>query len=332
MNGLYFGLGTLALVGVAVDLLWTTLWVEGGAGPLTTRLMRWSWKGLRRATAPHSRVLSLAGPFILVFTTVAWLVLIWGGWTLVFASAERTLIDTVSKNPITWTDRIYFTGYTVFTLGIGDYVPRDGVWQVATAMASGSGMLFVTLSITYILSVLDAVSQKRAFATGVTGLGTQSDKIIQRGWNGESFDGLDLPFNTLTAQLNTLTANHKAYPILHYFYTPEVEQAPTISIAILDDALTMLRFGIPESDRPDRTVVESARSSVRTYLETLDPMIPASDRTPPPPDLDALPDEGIPTVSAEEFDKSLDELRERRRKLLALVELDARQWPELEER
>ncbi len=68
------------------------------------------------------------------------------------------------------------------------------------------------------------------------------------------------------------------------------------------------------------------------YLETLDPMIPASDRNPPPPDLDALRNEGIPTVSAQEFDDSLDELGERRRKLLALIELDARQWPDPREK
>ncbi len=101
MNVLYFGLGILALAGVAIDLLWTTLWVQEGAGPLTTRLMRWSWKGLRRVTEPGSRALSLAGPLILAFTTIGWLTLMWGGWTLVFASAEGTLIDTVSKNPIT---------------------------------------------------------------------------------------------------------------------------------------------------------------------------------------------------------------------------------------
>ncbi len=125
-------------------------------------------------------------------------------------------------------------------------------------------MLFVTLSITYILSVLDAVSQKRAFATEVTGLGGHSHTIVQRGWDDATFEGLELPLSTLTSQLNTLTANHKAYPILHYFYTPEVEEAPTISVAILDDALTMLRFGVPKSDRPSRAVVESARSSVQT--------------------------------------------------------------------
>ncbi|WP_281246994.1 hypothetical protein [Natrinema salaciae] len=35
----YLALGVIVLVGTVVDVLWTTLWVEGGAGPLTSRLM-----------------------------------------------------------------------------------------------------------------------------------------------------------------------------------------------------------------------------------------------------------------------------------------------------
>lgn len=326
MNLVYLTLGVLLLVSAVGDLLWTTLWVEGGAGPITTRVMKWMWQGFRRVAEPQSRALSLAGPVILVLTTLGWLMSMWAGWTFVFASVENPIIDTLNRRPITWSDRIYFTGYTVFTLGIGDYVPRDGAWQVITVLTTASGMLFVTLSVTYILSVLDAVTQKRSFANDVTGLGMQSGTIVQRSWDGEQFRGLDLPLNTITTQLNTLTANHKAYPILHYFYNPESKQAPTVSVAILDDALTLLQFGVQESKRPAPVIVENARSSIETYLDTLEPMVQTTDQTPPPLDLSTLRDAGIPTVSPSEFDKSLDELEERRRELLTIVQFDAREW------
>lgn len=327
MNLVYFGLGVL-LLGVAIgDLLWTTLWVEGGAGPLTTRLMQWTWQGLRRIAGHRPRVLSMVGPLVLVLTILVWLVFIWAGWTLIFASAESVLVDTLDRGPISWVDRIYFTGYTLFTLGNGDFIPRTGVWQLATTLATGGGMLFVTLSVTYILSVLDAVSQKRAFANGVTGLGMRGEVVIQTAWEGEEFQSLDLPLNTFVTQLNTLTANHKAYPILHYFHSGDDKQSAIVSIAILDDALTMLRFGIPEEDRPNAAIVENARSSIWSYLDTLASSIPTADRTPPPPDIDSLQNAGIPVVSDEEFANSLEELEERRRKLLGVVESDVRQWP-----
>ena len=327
MNLLYFGLGAALLVGVVVDLLWTTLWVEGGAGPLTTRLMQWVWTAARGTVRDHPRALSLTGPFVLTVTTAGWLVCMWAGWTLVFASADLTLIDTVNENPVSWADRLYFTGYTIFTLGIGDYVPRDGVWQIATVLATASGMLFVTLNVTYFLSVLDAVSQKRAFASDVTGLGMHGEAVVRTGWDGDDFRSLDLPLNSFVAELNTLTANHKAYPILHYFYSVDDQRAAPVSVAVLDEALTILRFGVPESHRPNAALVDNARSSVESYIQVLDSTIPAADRTPPPPDVDSLRQRGIPVVAADEFDETLDQLADRRRMLLGIVDYDAREWP-----
>ncbi|WP_226481272.1 potassium channel family protein [Natrinema amylolyticum] len=331
MNPIPFGLGILLLAAVVADLLWTTLWVEGGAGPLTSWLMAATWSGFRRVGDPGSRLLTLSGPSILVVGLVTWLVLLWTGWTLLFASAEYPLVDTVNGSPISWSDRIYYTGYTIFTLGIGDLVPREGPWQIATTLATASGMLFVTLSVTYVLSVLDAVTQKRSFASSVSGLGTRSDGILRTSWNGEEFDGLALSLNELTSQLNTLTANHKAYPILHYFHSGQTDRAPVTSVALLDETLTLLRFGVPEGDRPSDTIVRNARASVRSYLGTLDDaFIDPADRSPPAPSLEPLRDGDVPTVSDESFDASVADLRERRRLLLALVESDVRQWPTAE--
>ncbi|QLG50933.1 potassium channel family protein [Natrinema halophilum] len=320
------GMGLLALV--VVDLVWTTLWVEGGAGPLTSRLMSWTWRGIRRIGSRNSALLTLSGPIVLVIGLAVWIVLLWGGWTLIFASAEYPLTDTIDGGPISWLDRIYFTGYTIFTLGNGDFAPRDGIWQLATTFATASGMLFVTLSVTYVLSVLDAVTQKRSFASSVSGLGTRSDEILRASWNGDEFRGLDVPLNSLTTQLNVLTENHKAYPILHYFHTGQPERAPVTSIAILDDALALLRFGVSEPDRPSDTIVKNARASVHSYLETLhEAFIEPADRSPPAPSLESIRDAGVPTVSDEEFTESVADLSQRRRLLLALVESDVREWP-----
>lgn len=328
MNLLYFTLGILLLVVVVGDLLWTTLWVEGGAGPLTSRLMSWSWRALRKIAGQNSQVLSLSGSLIFTIGLSMWIALLWGGWTLIFASADRALIDTLNRGPISWTDQLYFTGYTIFTLGNGDFAPRNGVWQIATILATGSGMLFVTLTVTYVLSVLDAVTQKRLFAMGVSGFGTEGTEIVRKAWNGEEFRGLELPLDTYVSELNTLTSNHKAYPILHYFHTSQAEQASIVAVAVLDEALTLFRFGVQEQNRPDEVIVNNARSSVQTYLEILETaFVEPADQTPPSPNLSTLHDDDIPTVSDDEFATSLGNIDERRRMLLGLIRSDARQWP-----
>ncbi|MFC6764549.1 ion channel [Natrinema soli] len=330
MNVIYLVLGTILVVSVAVDLLWTTLWIAEGAGPLTSLLMAWTWVLLRKIGTQNVRILSLSGPLILIIGLTMWIVLLWSGWTLIFASAENALIDTLHRGPISWSDRIYFTGYTIFTLGMGDLVPRKGIWQLTTILSSASGLLFITLSITYMLSLLDAVTQKRSFASTVSGLGTQSEEILRTSWDGEEFRGLDLPLNTITTQLNTLTTNHKAYPILHYFYSQQTNQAAVVSVAILNELLTTLQFGVSEEVKPDEVLIQSAWTSVQNYLRTLNQtFVDPADSTPPPPNLDLLRDKNVPTVSDDAFFSSLEELSEHRQLLLGLINSDVRQWPPL---
>ncbi|ELY69180.1 Ion transport 2 domain-containing protein [Natrinema pellirubrum DSM 15624] len=263
-----------------------------------------------------------------MLTLAVWIVLLWSGWTLIFAGAENILIDTLNRGPVSWTDRIYFVGYTVFTLGIGDFAPRTGIWQLITILATGSGLLFVTLGVTYTLSVLDAVTQKRAFAINVSGFGTQSEEIVRTAWNSEEFEGLDLPLNTFVTLLSTLTENHNAYPVLHYFHSAQGKQSPAVEIAALDEALTLIRFGVPEPHRPNEIVIRNARNSIENYLETLhEAFVEPADDSPPAPDLGTLREAGIPTVLDEEFEASLEDLDKRRRILLGFVKSDVRQWP-----
>lgn len=325
---LFLIVGLLLLVVAVTDLLWTTLWVEGGAGPLTSLLLAGAWQTLRRFGQYDSRIRTLSGPLILIGSLLSWILPLWIGWTLIFASSPNAIIDTVRSNPLSWSDWLYYTGYAIFTLGNGDFAPRDGPWQIITIIATGTGMLFITLSVSYILNVLSAVTQKRAFATGITGLGETGSEIVQTSWNGERLTGLDLPLNTFTSQLNTLTSNHKAYPILHYFHAKQAGQSPIVAVAIFHEILNLLQHGLTEQSHPRATIRKNARASVDSYLETRHrAFIEPADHSPPPPNLKVLRDHGLPTASEEAFLTKLDERDEQRRILLGLIESDVRDWP-----
>ncbi|TQQ78739.1 two pore domain potassium channel family protein [Halonotius terrestris] len=328
MNPLYLIIGIVILGVTVIDLLWTTLWVDGGAGPLSSRLTSWVWQKLRSIGSQRSRMLSLSGPLILTLTLVMWVGFIWAGWTFIFAGGDPSLIDTRDPGPASWTGRIYFVAYTMFTMGNGDFTPANGVWQIATALTTASGMLFVTLAVSYVLNVLSAVSQKRSFAGSVTGLGDRSETFVRNGWDDGDFRGLDLPINTLSSDLDLLAEQHKSYPILHYYHSEQAKTSSAMAVAIFDEATTILRHGVPEADRPTHALITNARSSADSYLETLSgAFIHPADETPPPPDLDRLHEADVPTVSDAEFDDAVDDLLDRRRKLLGMVTADEWHWP-----
>ena len=326
---LLLALGIALLALVVLDALWTTLWVNGGGGPLSGRLAAALWWALRKTTRKgRDWPVSLAGPVILVAVVLGWVTLLWAGWTLVFSSDPAALAYSGTGERPDWAGRIYFAGYTLFTLGIGNVVPERGAWEVVTAVASGSGMLFVTLGISYVLSVLGAVVTSRAFAGSVGGLGDDAEEVVRRAWDGERYAGLTLPLASLSSQLDVLGQQHLAYPILHYYHALDPDAAPASAVAVLDEALTILRFGVPSERRPPESVLEGARSSVESYLHTLrDAYVDPADLAPRPPDLGRLRAAGLPTVSDHAFAEALADLNERRRSLLGMVGADARTWP-----
>lgn len=332
MQPLYLAIGLVVLVAVIVDIIWTTLWVDGGSGPLSGRLTTGVWRGLRVLSGDHPKALSIAGPLILTLTLGMWIALLWIGWTFLFAGGDTALVSPQTGEPADWTGHFYYVAYTMFTNGNGDYSPTSGTWEIASSFTTATGMAFVTLGVSYILTVLGAVSEKRAFANSVTGLGERSEAFVRAGWTDEEFRGLDLPIESLADDLSHLADQHKAYPILHYYHSERGKRASAMAVPILDEALTLFRYGIDDNTQLNPTLVENARSSTDSYLDTLETaFVEPADEVPPPPDLDRLREEGIPTVDDAEFGEALEELTERRRNLLGVVRADAWHWPSLEE-
>ena len=323
-------LGIVLLVVTVVDALWTTLWVDGSAGPVTSRLTTWMWRGVLSVFGRrHHHRLSLFGPVILMMTVVVWIALLWAGWMVLFAADERSLLHAHNQTPADWSGRFYFVGYMMFTAGNGDFSPNGDGWQVAGALTNASGMLVATLAITCLLSVISAVVRKRAFASQVMGFGKEPEAVVGSGWNGQDFHSLDLTLSSLATELSTLSEQYLSYPILQYYRAARSDKSPILAIAVLDDALTLLRFGIPDTNRANPVVLNSARTAVASFLETLpSSFINAAPEAPPPPDLGRLREMQIPTVSEADFEAALEQLSDRRRKLLGLVRNDGWNWGE----
>ena len=325
MEYVYLVIGVVLLVSTLVDVLWTTLWPDGAAGPLSSAMSSMIWRTMRRIGAHWDRAKSLAGPVVLAATLFMWITLLWAGWVLLFASDEGSLIPSADIG-VSWTGRIYFVAYSMFTMGNGDFVPAPGRWQIATSLTTATGMVIVTLSVTYVLSIVTAVAQKRSFAASVTGLGRRPEEFVITAWNGRDFHSLDPTLNSLASQLALLSDQHKAFPVLHYFHAEQRTDASAVAVAILDEGLTIIDAGVPDVGR-NPVSFRSARSSVDGYLSTLHSAYPGTAESPPPvPDLAPLRLAGIPTVDDDEFHARVDDVAKRRRMLLGVVQGDAWEW------
>ncbi len=267
------GLAGIVLVAIAMlDVLWTTLSMTGG-GPLSTGLAREIWRsvhGLRHWTgASSTRLLQLAGPGILLSSLLLWIVLLWVGWTLLFSAAPDAVRALQTGSPASLAGRVYFTGYTLFTLGIGNYVPAPGVWEIATAIASLNGLFLITLSITYLVAVLSAATRKHQLATVIATLGRTPHDIVRRAWTEESSTSFSTHLAQVVPMIEMHARSHLAYPVLHYFHSPDRRAAVSLRLAALDDALLLMKHGLAPGEPPDEETLAPAREAIGGVLSTL---------------------------------------------------------------
>lgn len=326
MDQLYLAIGISIVVLTLIDFIWTTLWVDGGAGPLTNKLTS-AYRTLhKQVSRNNSKFLSLAGPIILVSTLATWIFLLWAGWTFIFASSDM-IVDTKDGGPLSWIEYAYYAGYLIFTLGNGEFAPDDGIWQIVAIFATGTGMLFITFGVTYLLQVLSAVSEKRSLAASISGIAKDPASFVNNSWNGKNFDNLNLLLDTFANELSNAVSKYNAYPVLHYYRSSTHDRSLPVNIVVLDESLTFLTYGIPRDIQPDALLMQELSSSITSYLDTLhSSSIDASSVVPPHQVLASL-DRSIPTVDAGSYEETMQSLERRRRKLLGLVEMTGEEWP-----
>lgn len=333
MKTMLIPLGVLVLVLAFVDVLRVTM--GEGSGMLTRRITRWVWSALRYLHRRSKRlhVLSLAGTVILLLNVMIWVVLLWTGWMLVFSGAERTVVHEQTQSAAGFWERVYFTGFIIFTLGTGDYVPDGPLWQVLTAVASASGLFLVTLAISYLIPVIQAFTQKRRLAVQIASLGQTPTEILLNTYDGTGWQPLGEYLVGLTNELANLEQRHLSYPMLHYFHSRSPIESSALGVTALDEALTIVEHGTIESVQGlERGYLLPSRRMIANYLDTLETAFiePASE-APPLPALGALRGCGMPIVEEAVFRARAGRLDGRRRLLRALVESDGWRWRQVQE-
>lgn len=321
----------LGLVGMALfDMLATTVAVSVGKGPVTARVARWIWG---RLLAVHERrrshrLLAWGGPVVLLAILLMWLGLLVAGWALVF-QWPGALIGSEEGAATSVLSHLFFSASLVIGRGSPNYIPDGEVWQLATQVAGLSGLGLLSLSIAYILMVVDAVVHKRKVASYISALGHTVDQLVGRAWNGQDFGILRLHLIPLTAKISEAAENHLAYPVVHYFHSIERHTALAPSIAVLDDTLTMLEC-CRQDDRLEPSTIVPLRAAISELLQTLNEAFVVTDeQAGPPPDVESLRQSGLPLQETEVCTAVFERVQARRRLLRALVVNDGWSWDAL---
>lgn len=323
------GLVVLALA--FIDIFVTVLTTRG-AGPLTAPITARIWEGLlslHRRGRPHA-FLGIAGPLIAVLSVIGWILLVWLGKFLVFAAGEAPVVKDGTGVPADLLTVFYFVGYTLFTLGLGDYRPEGGVWQILTTVVAGNGFLILSLSASYLIPLVSAAARMRSTALQVRTLGGSPAGMIVAAWDGSGFAGLEARFAALIGPVIHTGQQHLAYPVLHHFQSSEPRAALSVQLVRLDEMISILRHGVAPAARPPAPVLDALARAIGFHLEVLQRSQVEENRPPPPPpSLEAVTRAGIPVVTQAEFERAMTAQQARRRALREVLSHGGWGWAQV---
>lgn len=271
-NTLIGMIGTLLILLVAYDAIRTTLSVSSPGGPLTNRLVSGIWfmlLGIHRRRKSHA-MLSSAGPWMTMALLITWFLVAWLGWFLLFCSSPQAVVLSSSKATASLVERAYYTGYTITTLGFGDYVPGNDSWRLQPVLAAANGFFLFTLSITYIFNIITNVIKKRQTSLTISALGENPQQILASTNGGGRFETLISQLQPLQQSISTLGQQHLAYPILHYYHGEPSSKALSLAIVRLYQAIALACFSSTKLDTTSREQLLITRKAIEQFLDTLD--------------------------------------------------------------
>jgi hypothetical protein len=236
------GAGLLGLV--ALDIYRTILHSHGRSGPVTEAFIRAVWRlargaAFRRARPRRHHLLNHVGPLLLPGTVATLVALIILGYALLYWPhlPAGFNVDEKARSPH-GIEALYFSGITFTTLGYGDIAPRSTPMRLLALSEALSGFGFISLAVTYLVSLTAALERNRTVALSFYHQARQGADVaglLIHHFVGERLVGLESIFAEAARDLQGLLESHIEHPLIYYFHPPQVHKSlPRMLFLVLE--------------------------------------------------------------------------------------------------
>jgi hypothetical protein len=250
--------GIVLMAVILLDVFFTVLYARIGTGIISTRLARGIWLTLRALakTTPSRRgkVLSFAGPIILVTLVLVWGVGLALGSALVLHPHMGTSIKASSGPTSTdFISALFAGGSSISIVGAGNFEPKSGSFKMFYLFNSLVGMSVISLTLTYLMQIYSGLRSRNSetllLDIGTARTGDAAEFVAGIGPQGR-FDAGYTTLTNLAESMSGLKEMHHFYPVLFYFRFEEscysVSRFTNIAldtVAIIKTALDGKQYG-----------------------------------------------------------------------------------------
>ena len=328
MSSLLTVVGLLVIGAILVDAFLTIL-STSTAGPLTRAWSHPLWQLLLRI---HRRrrihvALGLTGPAMVVLTILIWYGgLVLGTW-LIFTAHPGSVINNSTSLAADTSQTFYFVPTTLSGLGLGDYVPDGFPWTVLATTMTLVGTMVLTISLSYVISVISAAITRRTMASSVRALGGTPVDIAGNAELSDPRHSMHTYLGSVASSVSDVAEKQRAYPVLRYFHNSRQQTSAARAVLLLADATYLLESG-PHETRPAPGLSHVLHSAIDAFANakvTPTDISPADEDT-----IDWLAncarELGTPTTDGSRFRVGLSTYLQTRAVLVAACEDDG--WPQ----
>ena len=208
----------------------------------------WSYVGGRMKDAKaRDQFYSFYGPLSLILLLLLWASLLAFGFALFYFSMGTPFVDPLGLHALRGTSRfltdLYVSGTTLFTLGLGDIVPRSLLARVAIVLESGMGLGFIALVIGYLPVLYQTFSRREvsiALLDARAGSPPTATELLRR----HNFEGGEEALIELLVEWERWSAelleSHISYPILCFYRSQHDTQSWLAGLVAVLDTCALL--------------------------------------------------------------------------------------------
>ena len=211
---------------------------------LTVFIYRATWIPWRaiarqiRKTRRRETFLSIYGPLSLLFLFVVWAVAIIFGFALLYQSAAPGY--QASESFATY---LYFSGTTMFTLGLGDVVPHTQTARFLAVAESGLGFAFLALVLSYLPVIYQAFSRREVnivLLDAPAGSPPTAAELLRRHTGPNGAEALEKLLRDWERSSAEILESHVSYPVVSYFRSQHNNESWLAALAAILDTSALL--------------------------------------------------------------------------------------------
>jgi hypothetical protein len=261
--------------GVAVVLatlhdIFATLFHPLGRGHIGRREVDLVSRAGHRLSPRFASATGLIGPIGYVVVVASWAALLIVGWALVFfpflPEGFYYAPGLTPQENAGFGDALYLSLVDLTSLGYGDISPKDSLLRILGPVETLFGLSLVTASVSWLISIYNAISQRDAFAHEVQLSRKAEERLGEKLADGDP-ELLERLLASFSGQLIAVRRNLIHFPITIHFRSEDDEKA----LSGLMPFLARLVQEACEDSRPHALRVrgEMLRMAMDDFAETL---------------------------------------------------------------